>query len=194
MWLLVLDAYLIGGMMNHTLHVCIHDFTHCAGHTSQHVNNFMAMLCNIPMGIPSALSFGRYHADHHNFLGEEMGDPDLPLRWETKLSHDHKWYKYVFYVVIEVFYALRPVFMKPPQLNKLEALNYTFIFATDYLIYHFWGGNALLFTLIAGLSSIGPHPAAAHIIAEHYEFIEGQETYDYFGVWNIFNLNLGYHI
>lgn len=53
-------------------------------------------------------------------------------------------------------------------------MNYAFIFFTDYLIYQVWGGNALLFTLIAGLSSIGPHPAAAHIIAEHYEFIEGQ--------------------
>lgn len=30
------------------------------------------------MGIPSALSFGRYHSDHHNFMGEVDKDPDLP--------------------------------------------------------------------------------------------------------------------
>jgi sphingolipid delta-4 desaturase len=68
LWLLLLDAYLIGGLLNHTLHCCIHDFTHFAGHTNANINRFMAILCNIPMGIPSALSFGRYHSDHHNFL------------------------------------------------------------------------------------------------------------------------------
>ncbi len=73
-------------------------------------------------------------------------------------------------------------------------MNYLFIAFTNYSIYHFWGPYALLFFLIAGLSSIGPHPAAIHIIAEHYEFIEGQETYDYIGIWNIFNLDLGYHL
>lgn len=82
------------------------------------VNKIMAALCNIPMAIPSALSFGKYHSDHHNFLGEEMGDPDLPLPWESKLSYKFKWYKYLFYLVIEVFYALRPVFMKNPTLSR----------------------------------------------------------------------------
>jgi sphingolipid delta-4 desaturase len=52
----------------------------------------------------------------------------------------------------------------------------------------------MLFLVIAGLSSIGPHPAAIHIIAEHYEFIKGMESYDYIGIWNIFNLDVGYHI
>jgi len=123
------------------------------------------------MGIPSAISFGKYHADHHNFLGELYGDPDLPLPWESKLARKHKWYKYLFYVIIELFYALRPVFMKNPTLTKMEVINYVTIFATDYLIYQLWGAPGLIFILIAGLSSIGPHPAAVHIIAEHYEFI-----------------------
>jgi sphingolipid delta-4 desaturase len=158
------------------------------------VNKIMAVLCNIPMTIPSALSFGKYHSDHHNFLGEKNEDPDLPLLWESNMSAKFKWYKYVFYSIIELFYALRPVFMKNPTLTRDEALNYLFIAFTNYAIYHFWGPWALLFFFIAGLSSIGPHPAAIHIIAEHYEFIEGQETYDYIGIWNFFNLDLGYHL
>jgi sphingolipid 4-desaturase/C4-monooxygenase len=173
-WVLLLDAYLIGGLVNHTLHCCIHDFTHFGGHTNMTVNKVMAVICNIPMAIPSALSFGRYHSDHHNFLGELEGDPDLPLLWESKLSYKFKWYKYVFYSVIELFYALRPVFMKNPSISLEEALNYIFIVFTNLAVYHYWGPYALLFFFIGGLSSIGPHPAAIHIIAEHYEFIEGQ--------------------
>jgi sphingolipid delta-4 desaturase len=33
-----------------------------------------------------------------------------------------------------------------------------------------------------------------HFIAEHYEFVKGQETYNYYGIMNFFNLNLGYHM
>lgn len=64
--------------------------------------------------------------------------------------------------------------MKNPQLSRDELLNYIFIIFTNYMVYALWGPWALLHLFIAGLSSIGPHPAAIHIIAEHYEFIEGQ--------------------
>jgi sphingolipid 4-desaturase/C4-monooxygenase len=66
---MLVDAYLLGGLLNHTLHCCIHDFTHFGGHPNININKIMAALCNIPMGLPSALSFLRYHSDHHNFLG-----------------------------------------------------------------------------------------------------------------------------
>jgi sphingolipid delta-4 desaturase len=59
----------------------IHDFTHWAGHPNILVNKAFAIFCNVGMGIPSALSFGVYHSDHHNYLGEENKDPDLPTRW-----------------------------------------------------------------------------------------------------------------
>ncbi len=75
-----------------------------------------------------------------------------------------------------------------------EIVNAIIILSIDYLIYLSWGPSAMLFIMIAGLSSIGPHPAAIHIIAEHYEFIKGMESYDYIGIWNIFNLDVGYHI
>ena len=90
---------------------------HFGGHVDHNVNKFMAVLCNIPMAIPSAISFGRYHSDHHNFLGELRGDPDLPLPWEAKISKEVKWYKYFFYIFIEVFYALRPIFMTNPSIR-----------------------------------------------------------------------------
>lgn len=134
----------------------------------------MAVLCNIPMGIPSALSFGRYHSDHHNFLGELNGDPDLPLEWEAKLSRSFKWYKYVFYVIISLFYAGRPLFMHKPSLTRDEFLNYLAILSLDAVILYLWGPWALAYVVFSGLCSIGAHPAAIHIIAEHYEFIPGQ--------------------
>ena len=37
------------------------------------------------------------------------------------------------------------------------------------------------------------HPCAGHTIAEHYEFENRLETYDYIGICNFFNFNVGYH-
>ena len=84
--------------------------------------------------------------------------------------------------------------MKDSALRPQEKLNVYFILTTSFLIIYFWGFYAYLYVVIAGLSAVGPHPAAIHIIAEHYEFVEGQESYDYIGWWNFFNLNVGYHV
>jgi sphingolipid delta-4 desaturase len=64
----------------------------------------------------------------------------------------------------------------------------------DYLVYKYWGSSALIYNFLVAYVAIGPHPAALHGLAEHYEFVTGVQTYDYIGVWNIFNLNVGYHI
>jgi hypothetical protein len=51
-----------------------------------------------------------------------------------------------------------------------EVINFVVMICTDLLIFKFWGGWALLYVLIAGLISIGAHPSAIHVIAEHHEF------------------------
>jgi sphingolipid delta-4 desaturase len=69
-WFVIfITVYILGGTLNHTLHVLIHDFTHWAGHPNILVNKVFAIFCNISMGLPSAIGFGIYHADHHNYLG-----------------------------------------------------------------------------------------------------------------------------
>jgi sphingolipid 4-desaturase/C4-monooxygenase len=86
------------------------------------------------------------------------------------------------------------MFMKDSKPKTDENLCFAFIIFTNFLIYYYWGPYALAFILFSGMNSIGPHPAAAHIIAEHYEFIRGQESYDYLGWMNYINMNVGYHI
>ncbi len=60
--------------------------------------------------------------------------------------------------------------------HSREIVNGIIILSIDYLIYFSWD---LLFRLIAGLLSIGPHPAAIYIFAEHYEVIKVMESYYY---------------
>lgn len=68
MWFFLLNSYLVGGTLAHTLGTCIHDLTHYCGSCNMMLNKVVAIIANIPMAIPSAMSFGRYHADHHNYM------------------------------------------------------------------------------------------------------------------------------
>ena len=158
------------------------------------INKAFAIFCNIPMGVPSAISFGKHHNDHHNFMGDAEKDPDLPVRHESEASKNFL-FKLFFWIFLTIFYAVRPMlFSSNTKLTKDEVINVVIIVCTNILIYKAWGVNAMIYLLFVALISIGPHPAAGHTMAEHFEVVPGMETYDYFGFWNFFNLNLGYHI
>lgn len=101
--------------------------------------------------------------------------------------------KIIYLLVICGTYALRPLFYTPLPVNKYEIINYVTIAIYNVLIYVIMGPAALAYILISGYLSIGPHPTAFHIIAEHYEFVTAMETYDYLGWMNILTLNMGYH-
>lgn len=122
------------------------------------------MFCNIPMGVPSAMTFGKYHADHHNFLGEIEYDPDFPLRLEAKWSM-HNIYKSFFLFLYTFEYALKPLLLYPKMFTLHELLNIIFIVATDYAIVKQWGWSALLFMILSSFFATGPHPTALHLIA-----------------------------
>lgn len=119
------------------------------------------------MGIPSAIGFGIYHADHHNYLGEVDKDPDLPTRFEVGIFKNHVM-KLIFFLLLSPIYALRPFILMHKKMTIAEVVNFVVIICTDLLIYKFWGGGALAYVLIGGFLSIGAHPAAIHVIAEHH--------------------------
>lgn len=80
------------------------------------------------------------------------------------------------------------------RITLWEFINLFFCIFADLIILKYWGASALAYIIMCAFFSIGPHPTAIHVLAEHYEFIEGLETYDYFGPFNFWNLNMGYHI
>jgi hypothetical protein len=42
-------------------------------------------VANLPFLVPMAISFRKYHMDHHVWLGVEGKDPDLPTRAEVRV-------------------------------------------------------------------------------------------------------------
>jgi sphingolipid delta-4 desaturase len=95
------------------------------------------------------------------------------MRLEANLSL-HKGFKQAFFALLSVVYALRPVVFMPQKMLLSEYANYIVIICTNIFIYKLWGAGALLYLILGAFFSIGPHPAAMHVIAEHYEFLVGQ--------------------
>lgn len=75
-------AYLIGGTANQNLFLAVHEITHNLVFKNRSFNKALAMVANLPVGVPFAGTFKVYHHEHHRYLGEDGIDTDLPTNFE----------------------------------------------------------------------------------------------------------------
>jgi sphingolipid delta-4 desaturase len=190
---LLAAAYAIGGTVNHTLQLAVHDLSHNLAFKSRMANQWLAMFANLVTGVPSAVTFVKYHMEHHQFQGVNGVDTDIPSDAEALFFGRNAVLKAIWLFLQPFFYAIRPLFVSPKAPDVPTVINFLWCALFDFAIYHFWGGKALTYLISGSLLGMGLHPVAGHFIAEHYVFSAGHETYSYYGWCNFFNLNVGYH-
>lgn len=150
----------------------IHDLTHYTAFESYTLNRIFACLACVPSGLPSAITFGKYHWEHHVNMGNPDYDADLPTPLEIRIFRTPL--TKVFFVFLHpLFYALRPLATKPKVPTLWEGICWAFVLTCDFLIYKYMGLSSLMYLLGSTWFSMGLHPAAAHTIGEHYEFVKG---------------------
>lgn len=192
-WLaVVLLAYGLGAVLNHWCAMSIHETAHNLAARTPLANRVTALVANVPMVLPCAMTFHRYHIAHHNHLGVDGHDTDLPHRFETRVIGDRPALKAVWLFFYLFVYCVRgTTFAKP--FNRAEIVNIVFIVAVDVVIVHQWGWEALAYLSLSTFFGHSLHPVAAHFIHEHYVFDAPQETYSYYGCLNRVTFNVGYH-
>jgi len=191
---LFLVAYTIGGVINHALLLAIHEISHnlAFGHSRPLHNRIFSLITNLPIGVPCAISFKKYHLEHHRYQGDEELDADLPTEFEAQMFFNTPT-KLVWVIFQPFFYCLRPLFVHPQGPLPLEIINLVLQFSFDALLVHYWGYKPLVFMIASSLLGMGLHPVAGHFISEHYMFTKGYETYSYYGPLNWVTFNVGYH-
>eukprot|EP00794_Sanderia_malayensis_P020609 gene20609-22643_t len=189
-----LAAYTLSGLVNHSLLLGLHEISHNAafGYSKPLPNKLFSILVNLPIGVPCAISFKKYHLDHHKYQGNEDIDVDLPTEIEAKMFNN-RFLKLIWLACQGLFYSFRPMVVRPLPVQPLEALNFVVQAFFDVLIYVYLGPKALVYMIIGSFLGMGLHPVAGHFIAEHYMFKSGFETYSYYGPLNYITFNVGYH-
>ncbi len=193
-WLwVILAAYLVGAFASHALFVLIHDATHNLIVKTTRPNRLLGILCNVGQGFPSAMSFRTYHLLHHFHLDEYDYDADLAFHWEARLVGNSPVRKALWLLVFGAVEIVRPLRIKGQFFDPWLVGNVLVIAATDFLIWQWCGAHGLVYVLLSTFFGIGLHPLGARWIQEHYTFVEGQETYSYYGILNRLSFNIGYH-
>jgi sphingolipid delta-4 desaturase len=190
--LIAICGWLIGGTFNHSLQLAVHEISHNLCFKTQVYNKILGIFANLVTGVPSSITFQKYHMDHHQFQGVDVLDTDVPTVAETHIFTTPLT-KSLWIFMQPLFYAFRPVLVHPKPFGKWETINSVAAVVFNLLVIQYLGVKAMSYLIIGTFLGLGFHPAAGHFIAEHYEFVKGQETYSYYGFWNYFNFNVGYH-
>lgn len=191
-WLILVVSYAVGGVINQSLLLSIHELSHNLAFKKPFHNRLFGLFVNLPIGIPVSAAFREYHLMHHTHQGVDGIDTDIPTALETRLVRG-KWTKLLWLLGQGLSYGLRPLFMMPLRPNRWMVANFLAQAAFDGAVYYFWGAKALIYLPLSTLLVMGLHPISGHYISEHYVINPPQETYSYYGPLNKIAFNVGYH-
>lgn len=193
-WLMLIVAYTVGAIANHSLFVMIHECSHNSLFKNKPLNTISGIIANLPHVVPSSVSFAKYHMKHHAFQGVIELDADLADAWEARLIGNTFIGKAFWLLMFPVFQITRTFRLK--EINLLDPwtfVNWIIQALFDVAIFYFFGPMALLYLLSSLFFAIGLHPLGARWIQEHYLIKPPQETYSYYGPLNTLAMNVGYH-
>lgn len=193
-WVWLPLAYVVGATIDHALWVLIHECTHNLVFRRPAGNRLTAMLANLPLVIPAAQSFCKYHLLHHSHLGELDFDADVPGPVESRVVSTSM----LKAAWLAAFAGIQGL-VRTHRLKKVVFFD-RWIVANMIVqaiamlaVYGLGGFRPLAYLLVSSISAIGLHPLGARWIQEHFVFAEGQETYSYYGPLNRVCFNMGYH-
>ncbi len=144
-------------------------------------NRILGFIANLPLGVPSSVTFKKYHIDHHKYVlffssinnkklslfrfqGDDMLDPDLPTYFEAWLFQSRIG-KFFYILVQPVLYALRPICRVPKPVTLLELINGLIEIVFDLIILYFLGTKSLFYLLFGTVLGLGLHPISGHFIS-----------------------------
>lgn len=189
---LVVTACVVGASIGDLMPICIHECVHSLVCKDVLTNKLLALLANVGTPVPIAMSFERYHSDHHAFQGSAVKDPDMPLEWELRLIRGSAMAKFLWLAIYPAMYAVRAT-VRGKTATPWEVANLLFTLSCNVATVCVLGRRALAYQLICFAFGYTFHPVAAHFLQEHYTFVNGQETYNYYGWANTPFLNIGFH-
>jgi fatty acid desaturase len=84
--------YVVGATANHSLFLAIHELSHNLGFKSVAYNKMLAMVANLPIGIPYCITFKPYHMEHHRYqVTRSISRLICLMAWDTEAHACTRW-------------------------------------------------------------------------------------------------------
>ena len=186
-------SYIFGALFAHQLFLLNHECSHGLCFPTIQSNHLFSLFLNIPLLLPYAVFFKKYHIDHHAYLGDSSKDMDVPSKWEAKVFRGRVG-KLIWLSIQILVYALRPCIVKPQALTKKHVDN----IVIQIVFITFWSAThsimSFLYLILSIVFAGGLHPLASHFISEHFDLLNnGDDISSYYGCLNSMSFNVGYH-
>merc|ERR1719383_620774 len=113
--LVILAAYVFGGTINHSMALAIHEISHnlAFGHSRPMANRFLGIFGNVIIGLPTSITFKRYHLEHHKYQGVDGVDMDIPSAMEGVLFRNT--FTKIIWVLLQPFFLRFSSFVPSTQ-------------------------------------------------------------------------------
>jgi len=188
-------AYIVGATLDHALWALIHDSAHNLVMRWRTGNRVAAIIANLPLVFPAAISFAKYHLLHHRHMGDMDFDAGVPGPDESRRIGRSGVMKAIW---IAGTFLVQGV-VRPNRMTKIRmmdvwtAVNFVVEIAAMVLLVRLTGWGPFVYLLASSILAIGLHPLGARWVQEHFALVPGQETYSYYGPLNKLSFNIGYH-
>lgn len=194
-WAIVIAAYTAGAIAALALWTLLHECSHDLVLAGSAGNRRLGLLASLPLVVPVAAPFRRFHLMHHRHFGDAELDGDIASAWECRLVGNRAVSKALWLMANPLMQSLRPRRMRGVRLLDRQAwVNLAVQLAFDGAVVWLLGWGALGYLLLSNLFALGLHPLGARWIQEHYTMRPGQETYSYYGPFNLLVFNAGLHV
>jgi sphingolipid delta-4 desaturase len=193
-WVWLPAAYIIGATLDHALWAMIHEASHNLIFRKRGPNRLVALIANIPLVVPGAMPFFKYHLIHHREMGDMDLDAGVPGPTEARFVGQSGVIKALWLAGSAVIQGvIRPRRLAIQMIDRWTIGNIVFQIACMALFVALVGPGALKYLVASTVFAIGLHPFGARWIQEHFAVRPDQETYSYYGPLNKVSFNIGYH-
>lgn len=191
----------LGPYVNAGVLCFMHEASHMLVFKTPAYNRLLSIATNVAMVVPISEIFRQHHNKHHRELGNEDFDVDVPTDFEVKFVGNSSLRKALWLMFNMIILPARSMMRLPVQVDKYLILNWIACigFGLSALAY---SRSTALFLILSLLNSQGLHPANTRQVQRH--IYNGEQsmrtseerptTYSYYGIGNMFTLNVGYHV
>lgn len=192
-------ALTIGPYLDAVILSIIHEATHFLIIKYPPYNRIFSICVQSVMVMPISEIFRQHHGEHHRALSDPRFDVDIPMPFEVGFVGTSSFWKTMWLSFNMILLPIRSMYKLPVHTDKFLVFNWICCIGFGICVF-MTNRLSLAYFVLSTLASQGLHPANARQLQEHLfdgdpkqHDASGPGTYSYYGIANLFTMNVGYH-